>query len=569
MKWIAIIDLGLWTCLALAAGLLAGCNQPSAPPPPPPDTRSIPAPFDAGQALARYQPVELEFDARLLSPEELKTVHLLIQACRQVDEIFWRQVYSRNIELRNTLAGRSDPTSKPLYEYFLINYGPFDRLNHDAPFFGTAHKPLGANFYPEDLGRPEFEAWIQQHPDQAALFKSNFSVIRRQPGGLVAIPYSREYREFLAPAAEALRQAARATRNASLRKYLELRARDLLGNDYFESDLAWMDLEGTPIEGVIGPYEVYEDKLFGYKAAFEAQVAIRDPQASRQLSLYAKHLPDLEKQLPVPERYRAHPRGASSPISVVDQIFSAGDLHAGVQTSAFNLPNDERVRQAKGSKKVMLKNIMAAKFKACLRPIAERVLEADQLPLVVFQPFFDHVLSHELSHGMGPGKLVIEGRETTVSAELKDLYPAIEEAKADTLGLWVQLRLMDQKIIPENRPELLATYLAGIFRSVRFGISEAHGLGTMMQYNYLKRMGAIRFDLKTGRYAVVPDRVAPAVESLAREILLIEATADYDSARAFVRVNGAMAPEVRITLETLADIPTDIRPIFPVLPESR
>jgi hypothetical protein len=557
--------IGILTIPLLA--LLGACG-PTAPAPKPASEAPMPAPpFDAAKAVASYQRVPLTADMTRLTPAEREVLRLLVRAAGHIDAIFWRQAYSGNAELRPRLAQATDPAGRQLYEYFLINYGPFDRLRHDAPFVGRAPKPEGANFYPPDLTRQEFDDWLARHPGDADAFRSSFTVIRRQGDRLTAVPYSREYRHELESAAELLRQAAARCENRSLKRYLELRARDLLTDDFFDSDTAWMDVSGTPIEAVIGPYEVYEDKLLGYKASYEAYVTVVNADETRQLAMYKQHLPDLERRLPLPAEYRQARRGQDSPIRVVDEIYVAGDGGAGVQTSAFNLPNDERVRQAKGSKKVLLKNVMQAKFDVALRPIAAAVLAPEQAARLDFDAFFDHVLFHEISHGMGPGALTIAGRATTVSAELRDLYPALEEAKADTLGLWCLLQLMEQGVIEARTDRLYPTYVAGLFRAVRFGIAEAHGLGTMVQYNYLARQGAVHFDRKTGRFQFDAARMRPAVDALARELLLLEATADYDTARAFLRTYGEMPPEVRTALDGLRDVPTDIRPIFPAIPE--
>ncbi len=527
-----------------------------------PQDKKMDKPFDARKALSAYTPVKIEYDASMLSANQKEIIKKLVAAAHYIDEIFWRQVYSRNMELKEKLSRDTSPEGQALYKYFLINYGPFDRLHHDRPFIGTTPKPLGANFYPEDLTREEFENWIKQHPADEAAFRSNFTVIRRQGDKLVAIPYSQEYRRFLEPAAKLLREAAALCKNASLKKYLELRARDFLTNDYYESDMAWMDLTGTPIEVVIGPYEVYEDRLMGYKASFEAFVTIRNPEESHKLAEYVKHLQDMERNLPIPDEYKNFNRGTSSPISVVDEIMTAGDTHAGVQTSAFNLPNDERVREAKGSKKVMLKNVMRAKFDKSLTPIAKRVLDTSIRPLLDFQSYFDHVVLHEVSHGLGPGKITKNGRATTVNEELRDLYPAIEECKADITGVWNILYLMDKGILPRKEKELFTTYLAGIFRSVRFGVGEAHGLGMMLQYNYLKNKGAILYSPRTGTYSVDFEKMKPAVRDMTHDILMLEAHADYDKTKAFIARYGQVPDEIRTTLGHLSDIPVDIDPIY-------
>lgn len=549
--------------LLLALFILPACRQESTPAPlPAAPAKPKAAPFDIQKALSAYAPAPVRADLSMLTVAERQVLRKLVAAARDMDEIFWRQVDAGNIELRESLSRATDPAARAAYQYLLINRGPFDRLRQDEPFAGSRTKPPGANFYPADMKREEFEQWILRHPADQAAFRGNFTVIRRRGEVLLAVPYSVEYRALLEPAAEKLREAAALCRNPSLRKYLTLRARDLLRNDYYESDLAWMSLRDTPLEPVLGPYEVYEDRLFGYKASFEAFITIRNPAESKKLAVYEKQIADLEAHLPIPRDQKFAKRGGSSPISVTDAVFVAGDGAAGAQTAAFNLPNDERVRQARGSKKVLLRNVMQAKFDRCLRPIAERVLEPALRPHVAFQAFFDHTLFHEISHGMGPGRLEIEGRATTVSAELKDLYPAIEEGKADITGLWSILYLMDRGAMPPAEEALFSTYLAGIFRSIRFGTVDAHGLGTMLQYNFLKKLGAIGYDPRTGRYRVESARMRPAVAALTREFLMLEATADYDSARAFIRDYGVAPSEVAATIATLDDLPVDIAPVF-------
>lgn len=510
------------------------------------------------KSLEAFAAVPLRFDPATLSTEEREVLKRLVKAARLMDEVFLRQVWSGNVALRESL-GKGDPDR---FRLFQINFGPFDRLNENRPFATSESKPLGANFYPADLGKDEVERWIREHPADEKAFRSSFTVIRREGGKLVAVPYSQAYREFLEPAAALLREAAGLTTNPSLHRFLEMRARDLLTDDYYESDMAWMDLQGTAIEFILGPYEVYEDRLLGCKAAFEAFVTVKNPEESRKLSIYESHLTDMEKNLPLADEYKNFSRGKSSPMAVVDQVFSAGDTKSGVQTSAFNLPNDERVREAKGSKKVMLRNVMQAKFEKTLTPIADQVLDPSIRPNLDFQAFFDHVVLHEISHGLGPGRITVAGRSTTVSQELKELYPAIEECKADISGAWNLLYLMDKGVLPRRADQMNATFLAGLFRSVRFGIAEAHGLGVMIQYNYLKEKGAIRYDAATGKYRIEAAAMKGAIEGLSREVLTLEARGDYAAARALIARYGAMPSEVETTLGKLRDIPVDIQPVF-------
>ncbi|MGH9363208.1 MAG: dipeptidyl-peptidase 3 family protein, partial [Thermoanaerobaculia bacterium] len=342
---------------------------------------------------------------------------------------------------------------------------------------------------PEDLAKEQFEAWVEAHPEDREAFLSTVTVIRRQGDRLVAVPYSREYAEWLEPAAGLLRQASAATDNASLKKFLALRADAFGSDDYLASDMAWMDVD-APVEVTIGPYETYEDGLFGYKAAFESFATVDVPAESAKLQGYKQRLPWLEGNLPIPEAQKNRSRGTESPIRVVDLVFAAGEARSGVQTLAFNLPNDERVREAKGSKKVMLRNAIRAKYERILVPIARRVLVPEQVGDVTFDAFFDEILHHELSHGLGPGSITVGGRKTEVRHELKELYDTLEEAKADVMGVYNILALIEQGEMPAAlRRALEPTYVAGLFRSARFGVTEAHGQGVTAQFNYLLEQG--------------------------------------------------------------------------------
>jgi hypothetical protein len=520
---------------------------------------------DIEQRLAKYAPVRLEADLTSLSADDRRVLDLLVEAARRMDRIFLRQAWTGNPALQQEMAGWQDPKAEAARAYFAINYGPWDRLDESKPFLGSRPHPPGAGYYPEDLTKEDFEAWLAAHPGDREAFTSGHTVIRRDPadpGKLVAIPYSREYKPFLDEAAQLLRQAAAATGNASLRRFLTLRADAFGSDDYYQSDLAWMDLD-APVEVTIGPYETYEDGLNGYKAAFEAFVTVALPKESADLARYKERLPWLERNLPIPDELKNLTRGTESPIRVVDVHYTAGDTRAGVQTLAFNLPNDERVREAKGSKKVLLRNTMRAKYDRILLPIAERVLARDQVADVSFDAYFDEVLHHELSHGLGPGTITVGGRKTEVRLELKELFSTLEEAKADVMGVYNILALIGQGEMPAAlRKSLEPTYVAGLFRSARFGVDEAHGQGVVMQFNYLQEKGALEVDAE-GRYRVVSDKFPGALRDLLRDMLLLQANGDYAGTKAFLEKYGKATPELRAALGRLGDVPVDIRPIYP------
>jgi hypothetical protein len=377
------------------------------------------------------------------------------------------------------------------------------------------------------------------------------------------VPYSREYAEWLEPAAALLREAAALTTNASLKKFLELRAAAFESDDYYASDLAWMDLD-APVEVTIGPYETYEDELFGYKAAFEAFVTVNLPNESAALARYKERLPWLERNLPIPDEHKNLNRGTESPIRVVDTVYTSGDTRAGVQTIAFNLPNDERVREAKGSKKVLLRNTMRAKYDRILLPIAERVLDAAQVKDVSFEAYFDEVLHHELSHGLGPGTITVNGRKTEVRKELKELFSTLEEAKADVMGVYNILALIDRGEMPaELRRSLEPTYVAGLFRSARFGVDEAHGQGVVAQFNYLQQKGALEIDAN-GRVRAVSEKFPGAMRDLLHDMLMLQAAGDYAGTKRFLDTYGKATQPIRDAIARLADVPVDIRPVYEV-----
>jgi len=528
---------------------------------------------DVEQRLKQLPKTVIDYDHSLLNDNEKQVVAKLIEASKYIDEIYWLQVAENNPEYRKRLAeqAKSSPRDQAAYDYFIANKGRWDTLAQDEPFvepFGEAgKKPAGANFYPADMTKEELEKFIAEHPDQKEAMQGLFTVVRRENGKLTAIPYSVQYRQYLEPAAARLREAAALTTNASMRNYLTKLADAFFKDNYRESDIAWMDLD-SPIEVVIGPYEVYEDSLFNWKASFESFVNVVDKPESDKLAVYAKHLPDMERNLPIPDQYKNPNRGTDSPIRVVQEIYTAGDARRGVQTAAFNLPNDEVVREQKGSKKVLLKNVMDAKYRMSGTPVAMLVLDPSQRNLLNFDAYFNFVLFHELSHGLGPGLIKQpNGERTDVRLLLKDTYSSIEECKADVLGIWNIVYMQQQGIVKSfNEAQLYATTAGLFFRSLRFGVDEAHGRGTAVQWNWLREAGAITPN-PDGTYRVDNDKFRAGIKSLATELLTLQATGDYARAQRLLAKYGVSTPEIEAVNKKLTDIPVDITPVFPAAGE--
>jgi len=515
--------------------------------------------------VGKFAPVTLGFDSAVLDAGRRTVIKKLVQASQVLDTVFRLQVWRDNLAYAGRLDSATGPGMDAAREYYDIMYGPWDRLESDAPFLAVGPKPEGAGFYPADMTRDEFGSWLADHPSDSTAFTSYYTVIRRTAaGGLEAVPYSEFYHDRLARAASLLRQASEAAENPSLKKFLELRAESFTTDDYFDSEVAWVELSGNTIEPTIGPYEVYEDKLFAYKTSFESFIALKDSAASAQLAGLVSHLRYLEKHLPEPDQYRNLSRDFSSPISVVTLLYASGEAGPGVQTLAFNLPNDPKVRQEHGSKKVLLRNVTRAKFENILKPIARAVLDSAQATDVAFDPYFTRILMHELSHGLGPD--YVHGQKAlTVNKALKDRYSAIEEAKADAVGTYNLAQLVGQGVYDrEFLHQVWISHLADLFRCVRFGANEAHGKGCMTQFNFLRERGAIAYDSAGGTFSVDFDKMPDAMSKLAGRYLTIEATGDYDAAGKFLDQYGKVPPDMRKALDRLKDVPVDIEPTFAV-----
>lgn len=499
--------------------------------------------------LAIYHPVELKPDLSGYSDEQREMLGLMIDAAEIMDDLFWRQSYGDPEPL---LASLDDADVRAFVE---LNYGPWDRLNGNEPFLaGYVEKPAGAQFYPEDMTREEFEAW--NNPDK----RNPYSLVSRMDSGnLLLVPYSAAFRQPLMQAAELLREAAELAESEAFAEYLRLRADALMTGDYQASDMAWMDVRDNDIELVIGPIENYEDQLFGIRTAFEAFVLLKDKAWSERLARFAALLPALQRGLPVPEAYKAEEPGTDADLNAYDALYYAGDANAGAKTIAINLPNDEQVQLEKGTRRLQLKNAMRAKFDHILAPIAELLIDESQLDHITFDAFFANVMFHEVAHGLGI-KYTVEG-ERSVREALAEHQSAIEEGKADILGLHMIGQLIDMGEWDGARRDHQVTFLAGIFRSVRFGASSAHGRSNMVAFNWFLEQGAFERNEETGRYLIDFDAFGEAVDGLSNRILTLQGDGDYEATGAFLAEYAQMPEFLSEDLARAgqAGIPVDIR----------
>lgn len=500
-----------------------------------------------------YAVVPLEFDVSTLSSQERRMVKLLIEAADEMDAIFWKQAYGDKQALLESIE------APDLRRYAEINYGPWDRLNGDKPFIeGVNAKPLGANFYPPKMTAARFAKYIEQHPDQAEQLKGMYTVVRRNKDGLQAIPYHKAFAKHTGKAVRLLERAAKLAPQESLKAYLLARAEALRTDDYQASDLLWMDMKDNRLDVVIGPIETYEDKLFGYKAAHTCYVLVKDMEWSQRLEKYAALLPGLQKQLPVDEQYRSEVPGSDSDLNAYDVVYYAGDCNAGSKTIAINLPNDEQVQLQKGTRRLQLKNAMQAKFDRIMLPIADALLVPEQREHVTFDAFFANIMFHEVAHGLGI-KYTITGKGSVREA-LLDTSSSLEEGKADILGLFMVSKLIESgEIENANLMDYYVTFMAGIFRSVRFGASSAHGKANMIRFNFFEQQGAFtRQD--DGRYRVNPEAMEKAVALLTKKLLTLQGDGDYDAAKKFVDEMAVIQPQLQADLDRLGQlgIPVDV-----------
>jgi hypothetical protein len=557
------------TLLLSSLALAVACSR-EAPPPTVKTTQTAQVPTTDPETrkletmAARFAPVDLTADISKLAANERQALAKLVEAAKIFDALFLRQVWDGNETLLLDLVRDGSALGRARLHYFLINKGPWSRLDHNEAFItGVPRKPPEANFYPAGATKEDVEAWIKglSVADRAAA-TGFFTTIRRgADGAFIAVPYSLEYQGEIARVTNLLRDAAALTTQPTLKRFLERRAAALLSNDYYDSDLAWMALDAS-IEPTIGPYETYEDEWFNYKAAFEAFITLRDDIETQKLARFGSELQEIENNLPIEPKYRNPKLGAMAPIRVVNTVFSSGDANRGVQTAAFNLPNDERIITEKGSKRVMLKNNQEAKFKTVLQPISMVALAADDRKHVSFDAFFTHILMHELMHGLGPHNITVGGRATNVRQEFKDTYSTIEEAKADVSGLFALQFLVDhEKLDKSFNDTMYTTYLASMFRSIRFGITEAHGRGVAIQLNYFLDNGGVTV-AQDGTFAINPERIRKNVADLTRDIMTMQATGDASAGKQMLEKLGVVRPQVQAVLDKLKDVPVDIEPRF-------
>jgi peptidase M49-like protein len=513
------------------------------------------APSPVTAKLAQYTPVRLTAELGGLSDKERRMIPLLIEAAQAMDTIFWREVYPSRDSLLQSLG---DVDAR---RYVLLNYGPWDRLDGNRAFVtGVGERPPGAEFYPHDMAKADFETAAAKSTSAAASLRSHYTVVRRgSSGDLIAIPYHQAYANPVRQAAAKIREAVVLAEDPGLRRYLELRARALETDDYQASDLAWLDMKHNTVDVVIGPIETYDDALFGYKAAHEAYVLIKDKDWSARLARYARRLPELQRGLPVPAAYKRETPGTDSDLNAYEVVYYAGEANAGGKTIAINLPNDEQVQLKKGTRRLQLKNAMRAKFDRILRPIAHELIVEQQQANITFDAFFSNVMFHEVAHGLGI-KHTIAGKGTVRDA-LKEQAGALEEGKADVLGLHLVTRLVEQgELKGISLDDSYVTFLASIFRSVRFGASDAHGRANAAQFSYFQEHGGFSRDPATGRFRVDVPKMRAATDSLAAQLLRFQGDGDYEEVQRFMQSRAVVPDDLRSELDRLATkgIPVDV-----------
>lgn len=527
----------------LLAFLISACQAP--------ETENSSEPVEETEAnalLSKYTKVKLIADLSNLSDNQKKMIPLLIEVGKIMDELFWYDAYGSRDSL---LASIDDEATK---QFVRINYGPWDRLDNNKPFVdGVGEKPTGANFYPKDMSKEEFEA--ADLADKSSLYTF---LRRNESGRLVTVPYHVQFAEQVKEAAELLQEAADLAENEELKNYLNLRSDALLNDQYYESDIAWMDMVTNQIDIITGPIETYEDQLFGYKAAHETYVLIKDMEWSARLAKYAELLPDLQKGLPVSDQYKSEVPGRDSQLAAFDVVYYAGDCNSGSKTIAVNLPNDENVQLQKGTRRSQLKNAMKAKFDKILVPIAEELIDESQREYITFDAFFANTMFHEVAHGLGI-KNTINGKGTVREA-LKENASALEEGKADVLGLYMITKLKEQGEVEGDLKEYYTTFMASIFRSVRFGASSAHGKANMIRFNYFKDRGAFTRNDETGTYTIDYDKLTDAMNALSGDILKLQGDGDYAGVSGLVADKANIGAVLQKDLDRLSEkgIPIDI-----------
>jgi hypothetical protein len=517
---------------------------------------------DLDQRLAKFRRVHMPFRAAGLSIREQRMVRKLVEACGFLESIFWQQSDPEGLTLYQSLASSRNLRDIRLRTYLKINASRFDLIDDNKPFVGNEPAPPGRGFYPAELTRAQVEQYVKEHPDQKASLYDQFTIVRWHNGQLEAVPYHIAYRSFLEPAAKALREAAKLSDDPAFAKFLELRADALLSDDYFPSDLAWLDLKNPKFDIIFAPYETYLDGLLGVKGSYGAAVLVRNERESKKLELFQKYVPDIQDALPLAAEDRPSKHGLETPMEVMDAPFRAGDLTHGYQAVADNLPNDPRVHEQKGSKKLFFKNFMDARVNYVILPVARKLMEPKQAAKVNGEGYLQGTIMHEISHGLGPAFARMASGKMSIREAIGHQFSGLEEAKADVVGLFGLKWLVDHDVLPKEKlEEYYASYVGGMFRTVRFGTAEAHGQAEMMEFNYLSERDAIRRN-PNGRYAIDYEKMPSAIADLAKELLEIEATGDRQRAENWFKKYGQMPEELKISLKLASDVPVDIDPVF-------
>ncbi len=513
--------------------------------------------------LAQYRMVKMPFNAAALTTRERKLVQKLVEASQYLEDIYWRQSDPEALTLYQQLVASSDPRDKKLRQFVFMNAGRFDLLQDNKPFVGTDPMPPGRGFYPRGITREQLEEYVKQRPEKKAEIYSPYSLIRQQGDEFYGIPYHVAYRSFLEPAAQALREAAVLSGDAAFADFLRARAQALLTDDYFPSDLKWLDLKDPKFDVIFAPYEVYDDGLLGVKTTYGAAVLIRNEAESKKLEAFKKYVADIQKALPLAAEDLPSLEGRETPMEVMDSPFRAGDLNHGYQAVADNLPNDPRIHEQKGSKKIFFKNFMDARVNYIVLPLAKQMMRADQAAQATAEGYMDDTLMHEIAHGLGPAFARTPTGKVTIQEALGPLYSGLEEAKADIVGLFALKWLVDKGMLPAERlPEAYASHVADLFRTVRFGTAESHARGEIMEFNFLSQEKAITRDSPSGRYVVDFSRMPAAVAALAKELLEIEASGDRARGEQWFARYDKTPPDLQTALQAASSIPVDISPIY-------
>jgi hypothetical protein len=515
---------------------------------------------DLAQRIARFKPVRMPFDGAGLSPAERQVVDHLVTASRALESIYWRQSDPTGLALYKALAAVDTPAARDLRHYLFINGSRWDLVGENEPFAGAITMPPGRSLYPADLTRAEIDTYIRAHPEAKAAIFDPFKVVRRRGAELVARAYHDEFAPFVKDAAEALRKAAAVSADAGFAHFLRLRADALLSDDYYASDAAWVDLKNPRVDVIFAPYETYLDDLLGVKTSYGAAVMIRNERESSNLELYQRWVPEIQDALPLAPPDRPSVRGHATPMEVMDTPFRAGDLRHGYQAVADNLPNDPRIHKEKGTKKIFFKNFMDARVSEVILPLAAKIMDPAQAKQASAEGYLASTVLHEICHGLGPAFARQNGAQTDIRAAMAGAFSGLEEAKADVVGMFALKWLVDRGVLKKDRlEEYYASYLAGIFRTVRFGTGEAHGRAEMMEFNYLSSQSAIV--AAGGRYKVDYAKMPDAIQRLARELLEQEATGDRARTEAWFKKHGAMPAALQQALEAARDVPIDVDPI--------